>query len=153
MMGRKKIPSNMHVLKGTDRADRRNENEPKPEIKIPPAPNHLSKEALIEWGRITPSLYAMGLLSDLDMASLAAYCQSYSRWVEAETELKASGLLIKTSNGNVIQNPLVGIANQAMEHMRKHLANFGMSPADRAKVSAKKADAAATDPLSKIMGM
>jgi len=79
------------------------------------------------------------------MASLAAYCQSYGRWAQAETDLKDQGLTITTTNGNIIQNPLVGIANQAMEHMRKHLANFGMSPADRAKVSAAEGDKKKSD--------
>lgn len=90
----------------------------------------------------------MGLLTKMDMASLAAYCQAYGRWVQAEEELKNEGLTIETFNGNIIQNLIVGIANQAMEHMRKHLANFGMSPADRAKVSANKADAGKQDPFA-----
>src|SRR5712671_6181729 len=49
-------------------------------------------------------------------APIAAYCVAYGRWRTAEKALAAmasldpvtSGLLIKTSNGNAIQNPLVG---------------------------------------------
>ena len=136
-MANPKKPTNLKVLQGTLRKDRITKNEVFPETEIPPAPDHLSKEALIEWGRITSDLYTLGLLTKIDMASLAAYCQSFGRWAQAETELNNSSLLIKTTNGNIIQNPLVGIANQAMEHMRKHLSEFGMSPASRAKVSAK----------------
>jgi len=136
-MANPKKPTKLKVLQGTLRKDRITKNEVFPETEIPPAPDHLSKEALIEWGRITSDLYTLGLLTKIDMASLAAYCQSFGRWAQAEIELNNSSLLIKTTNGNIIQNPLVGIANQAMEHMRKHLSEFGMSPASRAKVSAK----------------
>ena len=134
--GRKKTPTNQKIVKGTFRKDRANKDEPVVTNKIPPAPDHLSKAALIEWGRISRELYELGLLSTIDMASLAAYCQSYGRWAEAEEELSNTGLTIETTNGNIIQNPLVGIANQAMEHMRKHLTEFGMTPASRARVSA-----------------
>ncbi len=133
----KKKPTVLKVLQGTARKDRENKDEVKPNLNIPEPPDHLSKLALIEWGRISSFLYKLGLLSDIDMASLAAYCQSFGRWSEAETELAENGLTIKTTNGNVIQNPLVGIANQAMEHMRKHLIEFGMTPSSRAKVSVK----------------
>lgn len=139
-MANPKKPTNLKVLQGTNRKDRQNKNEVFPETEIPAAPDHLSKEALIEWGRITDDLYRLGLLTKIDMASLAAYCQSFGRWAKAEAELKDQGLTITTTNGNVIQNPLVGIANQAMEHMRKHLVEFGMTPASRSKVSVKKSD-------------
>ena len=43
-----------------------------------------------------------------------------------------------TSNGNIIQNPLVGIANKSLELMHKYLTEFGMSPSSRTRVSAKK---------------
>ena len=136
-VGAKKKPTNLKLIKGTLRKESINHNEPMPDTKIPDPPDHLSKEGLEEWNRITPELYEMGLISVLDMASLAAYCQAYGRWAVAERELNESGeLTITTMQNNIIQNPLVGIANQAMEHMRKHLSNFGMSPADRAKVSA-----------------
>lgn len=136
-VGPKKKPTALKLIKGTIRKASINIDEPNPDIKIPDPPEHLSKEALTEWQRITPELFSMGLITNLDMASLASYCQAYGRWVVAERELKESGnLTIVTMQNNIIQNPLVGIANVAMEIMRKHLSNFGMSPADRAKVSA-----------------
>ncbi len=134
--GRGKKPTNLKVLQGTYRADR--DGDLKDQLQfpsyVPNAPDHLSKEGLVEWGRISTILYEAGLLTKIDRAALAAYCQSYGRWVEAEYHLKDTGLVIQTTNGNVIQNPLVGISNQAMEHMRKFLTEFGMTPASRAKV-------------------
>ncbi len=136
MGGRKPLPSNVKLLKGTNRADRENKKEPKPKLKIPEPPDHLSKLALIEWGRVSGELLKLGLLSEIDMAALSAYCQCFSRWAEAEEELKESTLTIKTESGNVIQNPLVGIANKAMDKMIKCLVEFGMSPSSRSKVTA-----------------
>jgi P27 family predicted phage terminase small subunit len=148
-MSRKPKPTKLKILQGTDRADRRNPGEPEINPEIPPMPGHLSDEARAEWERMAKPLFDLGLLTPVDMASFAAYCQAYGRWAQAETKLKTEGLTVTTTNGNHIQNPLVGIANQAMEHMRKHLANFGMSPADRAKVVANKIDGS-SDPFDKL---
>ncbi len=148
-MGRKTIPSYLKTVKGTSRADRENKHEPVVPLAIPSPPDHLSKNALIEWGRISNQLYQLGLLTEIDMASLAAYCQAFGRWAEAEEELNEKGLTVETTNGNIIQNPLVGIANQAMEHMRKHLTEFGMTPSSRAKVSGKKKENA-NDPFQEF---
>ena len=87
-------------------------------------------------------LYDLGVLSAVDRAALAAYCQAYGRWVAAERELRredgSMNLISVTSNGNVIQNPLVGIANKSLELMHKYLTEFGMSPSSRTRVGAKK---------------
>ena len=63
----------------------------------------------------------------VDRAALAAYCQAYGRWAQAERAVKAlaerdgigAGLVVETKGGNMIQNPLVGVANRAMGLMMK----------------------------------
>lgn len=87
-------------------------------------------------------LFDLGLLTRVDRAALAAYCSAYERWVQAESALAkmaerdplTSGLMVKTTNGNVIQNPLVGTANKAMLIMLRFAAEFGMTPAARASI-------------------
>lgn len=73
--------------------------------------------------------YNLGILSEIDRAALAAYAMAYGRWVQAERAIAkmaekdqlTGGLMIKTSNGNAIQNPLVGTANKAAaEHDASH---------------------------------
>jgi P27 family predicted phage terminase small subunit len=84
-------------------------------------------------------------LSKIDRAALAAYCQSYGRWVQAEQRLAemaerdpiTAGLMIKTSNGNVVQNPLVGAANRALHEMVRIATEFGMTPSSRMNMPAK----------------
>lgn len=135
-MGRPMLPSNLKILKGTDQKCRMNENEPKPEIEAPDAPEFLNAVALAEWNRLVPELVKLGILAKIDSTTLAAYCATFARWVEAEGMLMSEGSVIETSNGNIIQSPWVGIANTALGHMRKFLTEFGMSPASRSKVIA-----------------
>ena len=52
----------------------------------------------------------------------------------AERDQLTSGLMIKTTNGNPIQNPLVGIANKAAAAMVRYAAEFGMTPSARSRV-------------------
>ena len=53
----------------------------------------------------------------------------------AKDELNAA-LMIKTTSGNAIQNPLVGIANKAKADMVRYAAEFGMTPSARSRVTA-----------------
>ena len=138
MAGRKKTPTKLKVIKGTDQPCRMNPDEAEPDLAIPTPPEHLSQEASVEWGRVSQELYQLGLLSRIDRAALAGYCQAYGRWVESERLLTQKGIMVKTTNGNVIQSPLVGIANKSLEMMHKFLIEFGMTPAARARVQAKK---------------
>ncbi len=141
MKGRKPKPTKLKVLQGTSRPDRVNPNEPTPNPEIPSAPEHLSRYALMEWGRITEELHRLGLVSSIDRAALSAYCQTYARWREAEEQLIGKDgtptLVTETANGTIIQHPLVGVANKALELMHKFLVEFGMTPSSRSRVPAK----------------
>lgn len=106
-------------------------------------PAFLSDDAKVEWGRMMQALVAMKLVSSLDRAAFAAYCQAYGRWAQAERALaamrerdpNAAGLLVKTTGDNIIQNPLVGIANKAMADMVRYAAEFGMTPSARVRLN------------------
>ena len=113
-------------------------NEPQPRRAIPPCPRHLSKKAKAEWRRVSRELYDLGLLSNVDRAALAAYCTAWARWVEAEEIVQQKGMVIKTTNGNFIQNPFLSIANRAMDDMRRLMVEFGMTPASRTRVQVQK---------------
>ena len=140
MPGRKPKPTSLKILQGTDRKDRSNPQEPRPTPDLPAPPDHLSRDALIEWGRVSSELFQLGLLTKVDRAALAAYCETYSRWAQSERLVQEQGFTIETTNGNVIQNPMVGTANKAMELMHKYMVEFGMTPSSRTRIGATKTD-------------
>jgi P27 family predicted phage terminase small subunit len=71
----------------------------------------------MEWQRLRKRLAPAGLLTTLEGDILAMYCQAHARWVEAETQLQRIGPVVKTKNGNLVQNPYLPVANRAMEQM------------------------------------
>jgi P27 family predicted phage terminase small subunit len=142
MPGRKAKPTRLKLLDGNPGKKRIPKGEPQPQSEIPSPPEHLDKYALEEWGRLSQGLYTMGLLYDVDMAVFAAYCKSYSRWRVAEEALNKlaakdpiNALVQKTSNGNLIQNVLVGTANTAARDMSRYAAEFGLTPSARARLA------------------
>jgi P27 family predicted phage terminase small subunit len=156
--GRKPKPSHLRLIGGN--AGRRpiNSREPSVALATPPPPPELNDDAKKEWARVAPMLGAAGLLTPIDRAALAALCQAYGVWVLAERALArmaahdpvTNGLLIKTTNGNAIQNPLVGIANKARADLVRFAAEFGMTPSARSRVHADpNAAAKAQDPARK----
>ena len=134
MRGRKRIPTRLKVLAGNPSKRSLPEGEPQPAPSLPEPPAHLDYHALAEWNRVAPGLYALGLLSEMDRAILAAYCTSYSIWARATQKLKTQKMTEITDTGYVIQNALIGIANKASVDMLKFAAEFGMGPAARARL-------------------
>jgi P27 family predicted phage terminase small subunit len=103
---------------------------------LPKCPAHLDKNAKAEWRRISRELAAVGLLSAVDRAALAAYCAAWSRWISAEEGIQKHGTVIKSpKSGYPIQNPYVSISNTALDLMRKFLIEFGLTPASRSRIS------------------
>jgi P27 family predicted phage terminase small subunit len=83
----------------------------------------------------------MGVLTPIDRAALAAYCQAYGRWVEAEERLRETPMLFKTPSGYVQQSPWLGIINKQLEIMGRYLVELGMTPASRSRVGGNVAPA------------
>lgn len=155
MPGPPKKPTKLKILEGNPGCRKLNAHEPEPRNIMPYQPVHLDAIGLEEWNRISMGLHHMGILTEVDGNALAAYCASYSMWVQAWEAIKGmkkegvlgSGLMIKTKNGNMIQNPLVGTANVAARDMVKFASEFGLTPAARARISLK------SEELSKDSGI
>ena len=82
--GRKPKPTAIKILEGNPGRRPLNKNEPKPkEKKKLQCPSHLNAEAKKEWRRLSKVLIEMGVLTELDTAAFAGYCQAYARWKEA----------------------------------------------------------------------
>ena len=115
-------------------------NEPKPEKseKIPLAPRHLDKVAQKEWRRMAKELHPIGLLTNIDLTALAAYCSTYSLWVDAITKIQKHGPLIKAQSGFPMQSPYLQIANKSQAEMRKWMVEFGLTPSSRTRITVEK---------------
>jgi P27 family predicted phage terminase small subunit len=66
-----------------------------PPAGAPKCSSDLSKDAKREWKRIVPDLMDMGVLSRIDTAALAAYCECCSRWRDAERNIAKYGSVIQ----------------------------------------------------------
>ncbi len=99
MRGRKPKPTHLKLLEGNPGKRRINPVEPKPEVRVPTCPAHLNPSAKAEWKRLAREMHVLRIISDLDRAALAAYCQAYGRWVEAERKLKETPMLLKLPSG------------------------------------------------------
>jgi P27 family predicted phage terminase small subunit len=140
--GRKPTPTHLKLVRGNPGKRPVNQAEPKPQVVLPSPPAELSEDALAEWHRVAAELHRLGILTEVDRAALAAYAQAYGRWVQAERaaakmaekDTLTGGLMIRTTNGNAVQNPLIGVANKAMADMVRYAAEFGMTPSARSRI-------------------
>jgi P27 family predicted phage terminase small subunit len=113
-----------------------NHDEPVPPEGVPDCPTHLNEAGREEWYRLVDALVAMRVVTMVDRAVLAAYCQAYGRWVEAEEKLKETPVLIRTPSGYVQQSPWLTISNRQMELMGRYMAELGLTPASRSRIVA-----------------
>lgn len=133
MKGRKPTPTKLKLLMGNPGKQKIPQGEPEPETKIPDPPAMLTDYALEEWHRITPALADLGLISELTVPAVIAYCDSYSDWRTATEELNkirrdksALATLIQlTTNGNIIPNPLKLMQKSARADFVRFAAEFG----------------------------
>ena len=113
-----------------------NTTEPQFTAKAPPCPKHLTLEARKEWRRVSRELLDKNMLQVVDRAALAAYCQNWARWVEAENAMTAPDfhLIETTDKGYQYISPWLNVANQALKQMRSFLTEFGLTPASRTRI-------------------
>ncbi|HWA88572.1 MAG TPA: phage terminase small subunit P27 family [Rhizomicrobium sp.] len=132
--------------------------EPAPPPDMPTCPDYLSAYARTEWDRVAHTLHSIGALAQLDQTMLAAYCTAYARWRHAEEDLErmaqtdgtTHAAVIRTKQGNLIQNPMVGVANTARREMQRLAAEFGLTPSARTQIEA---NPYVNDPILKKYGL
>lgn len=126
--GPKPKPTVLKKIEGTYRPDREATNAPSPEPGIPEMPDgwgdvRWGPIAVAEFYRITPALRDLGLLTRVDRASILAYCDSWGRWCYWRERASAGDDGAERS------------MDRALDDLRKTLALFGLSPADRTRVT------------------
>ena len=158
--GPKSLPANVHLLRGNASKKPLSslfEDTLRPQVEIPDCPADLDGEARAEWNRITPHLEQMGLISQLDVAALTAYCDTFGEYAEVRKVIKAlrdfnknpdkaEGLpetvknwfmshVAKTPSGYQQISIPIQHRNRLLDQLKSFLALFGLSPADRSRVT------------------
>jgi len=143
-------PTALKILEGNPGKRPLNLNEPKPKPITPNCPRWLLPEAKKEWKRVVPELERLGLLTCVDGAALAGYCQSWARYVEAEKYLSSHSTAFETQSGYMQQVPQVSIAQKYLKICQSFMAEFGLTPSSRGRMSLpnKKEE---DDPLEELL--
>ncbi len=136
MAGRKPKPTKLKMLEGNPGKRKLNAKEPDPGRGLPTCPVWLLPEAKREWRRLAQKLNLMGVLTEADRATFAAYCQAYARWYEANKHIELEGSVFVTEKGYQQQSPWVGIANTNHRLMMQAAAEFGLTPSARSRIVA-----------------
>ncbi|HEY9714177.1 MAG TPA: phage terminase small subunit P27 family [Chroococcales cyanobacterium] len=114
-----------------------NKNEPDLPKNAPICPNWLKKEAKNEWFQVCELLAKAGVITRVDKAVLAAYCQSYARAVELERQIKKiADYTDETPSGYKQQAALVGVLNKTWDRTIKLAAELGLTPSSRSRIHA-----------------
>ena len=150
--GRKPKPTALKALEGNPGGRPLNFNEPSPGKKAPRCPGWLEDEAKKEWKRMGKILEQMGLLTEMDMAAFAGYCQAYARWKEAEEFITQHGTMVRTPNGYLQQVPQVSIAQTNQKIMLKFCEQFGLTPSARSRIVGGDGAPDPADEMEQLLG-
>ncbi len=141
--GRKPLPAALHLIGGNrskkSAAELAGAGRPVVAPAAPPeCPEFLSPDAREEWQRIVADLLVMGLLSRVDRAELAVYCQAWGDWKYAREKITALGELgfsEMTPSGYKQMSVWMQISNRAEDRMRTAGASFGLNPSARMRLN------------------
>lgn len=137
-MGRKPKPSHLKILGGETRPSRVNRNEPVASSGIATAPEWLSARAAEIFGQISGTLDGMGIASPDDQAALALLASRLEEVEILTAVVEDGGRTYESDSGLVKARPEVAMRNEAMRHAQSLLAEFGLTPSARNKVSVGK---------------
>jgi P27 family predicted phage terminase small subunit len=162
-MPRPRLPTEIKKLTGNRSKKPLNKAEPKPTLAAapPPPPDYLDEVGAAEWNRLARPLWLNALLGAEDVVVFAAYCEAFSDWQRynemiaeqgrreraardakmafdfkgGTMESDFGGMVIATTNGNWVQNPVMGLRNVARRECIKFGTELGLTPCSRSKIN------------------
>lgn len=145
--GRPSLPANVHLLRGDPSkrgaAALAGAAAKGPAVELPTCPAFLGSVARQEWRRISRHLVTAGLVTQLDRAVLAGYCQAWGEWAQLELRCRelqkdkgADALIDRTPSGYRQVGALAQARDRAFDRMLRAAREFGMSPASRIQSTA-----------------
>lgn len=97
----------------------------------------INTKAKKEWKRVVPELKKMDIVGRLDITNLVAYCNAYSKYVEATKALRGQPLTVPSPSGEK-ENPLINVQIKYAEMFRKFADQCGLTINSRLKWAATK---------------
>jgi P27 family predicted phage terminase small subunit len=142
-MGRPRKPTHIALVEGY-REDRINRDEPMPDLSGLTPPVKLSEGAMGFWNKLAPDMKAKGILTDWDLPIFAQLCDALDKYFvfaalleEHKDDSGVGPYMAQGSAGGVIKHPYWQQMRDALEMVAKLGSRFGMTPADRAKLSVR----------------
>lgn len=115
-----------------------NVDEPKPEPKLIPPPDHIEGESLLAWNRLAPMLHRMGVLTTADELALERLCEIYAGIMACDASLQVNGRTYwsESENGASLlkANPAAAQKASLENQLKTYLQEFGLTPAARSRV-------------------
>ena len=145
MRGRKKKPTTVKKLQGTEQKCRVNKDEPMPDLlEGVECPAHLADDEVARgaWEHYAPLLIALRVLTELDLDTLANFCGVVSDLRDLRGILKEEGRLIYVwkmhEDGNKYKeaktNPAATQYNNLLTQFRGYASNLGLDPTSRPRL-------------------
>ena len=153
MPGRKRKPTHLHIVQGTAQPCRLNKLEPKAPNTPPQPATPLEPRVSFWYGVVCGRIQGLGIASSVDSEMVMLLAMRLAEVDECTAHIKEHGSVTKKIEmidvpvpdrpGEFITeaqillkpNPAVAQRTQAVRHAQSLLAEFGLSPASRAKVS------------------
>ena len=140
--GRTPIPRNIKKMQGSINSTREIDHiEGDRLIEIPPHPEEFTELEVRLWDAMTMFLWGNGILQEVGLPNIVAYCGFMPQHLEARAWIRENGgyYTITSRDGNKIhkRHPLQAIAIESMAEARKIGAEFGLSPAMQTKIERK----------------
>ncbi len=159
--GRKATPTRLRLLRGNPQRRPLNALEPDPARGVPDAPRWFNVLQLEGWETMVRALEPMGVLTISDGPALAILAQAWAEWREAEATVAVRGAYYETPMGGstssssgeqqslpgcapkddraaggvwIRAHPAVAVAANAWRRVASMLAEFGLTPAARARL-------------------
>lgn len=130
--GPKPRATSLKLLQGETKKDRLNENEPKFDPTMPECPAYLKPDriAMREWGRKSDALHRAGVLTEVDDAILADYCDAFAEKARLVRALR------KFKPGTIEYKRISGSLQQVTLQKNRAMCELGITPSARTRIKA-----------------
>jgi P27 family predicted phage terminase small subunit len=149
-MARPRILTQLKVLKGTAQRSRMNLQEPKPDTGVPEMPEGLDEEHQKSWAQHAKLLTGMKVLTVADGLALESMVRAHVELRRLQAEVAQLSAVERTDSGLLKRHPGISAVADYDRRYLSWLTKFGLTPADRSRVSAV-VDAGVENPWAKVL--